>query len=585
MTDPAGPVTDPAAPVAGPAAAVLHVGEDGIRLRSDEDFVADVLFDGRRIWSFWVLRDSEPDADGTRFVAWPKRLTRFLDGRTRLSIRAHVEDRELYDADVRFGSSEEPISVVNADGQELGMDKYGRLQVTFETRTSRDVEPLLDAVEEVLDALRRAGVEPFLAYGTLLGAVRQGGLIGHDSDADLGYVSRHTAPVDVVRESYRLQRRLAEAGYQVRRYSGAGFAVLVEEDGGVVRGLDVFGGFFSEGHLVLMGEIRVPFAEEWVRPLGTTLLEGRRFPAPADTDRFLSATYGPSWRVPDPAFSFGTPPSTSRRLDDWFRGLVVRRSEWDARYQASIRERVAVRPSRLARMVLADETEAGLDGAGVVVDLGCGRGQNAYWLARRGLRTEGLDYSHRGYQDLRRRAAEKGYPARYGILNLLETRHVLAHGARLARVAGRHTVLARHLVDALPAGRGRDNLWRLADMTGRAGGRMYLDFLTAAAEDDPWARRHLLRPVDVAQVERGLRSAGGTVLLQEEFTPGPAPEEPADGNDDQPESAETPRTLEAPGTADDGDDGDDGTGRRTPEPGDRFASQRRGCRMVVEWRG
>ena len=538
--------------------AVLEVTEDGIRLTSDEDFVADLLFDGRRIWSFWVLRDSEAEADGTRFVPWPKRLTRFLDGRTRLSVRSHVEDRELWDADARFGTSEERVSVVNADGQELGMDKYGRMQVTFETRTSRDVAPLLDAVAEVLEALRRAGVEPFVAYGTLLGAVRQGGLIGHDSDADLGYVSRHTDPVDVVRESYRLQRRLAAMGYRVRRYSGAGIAVLVEEDGGVVRGLDVFGGFFSEGHLVLMGEIRVPFRPEWVHPLGTTELEGRTFPAPADTDRFLTATYGPDWRVPDPAFSFGTPPSTSRRLDDWFRGLVVRRADWDARYQARIRQHVTVRPGRLARMVLEDETSAGLDGAGVVVDLGCGQGQTAYWLARRGLRTEGLDYSYRGFHDLSRRAAEHGYPVRYGVLNLLETRHVLAHGARLARVPGRHTLVARHLVDALPPGRGRDNLWRLTDMVGRGGGRLYLDFLTAAADDDPWVRRQMLTPVAVAQVERGIRSAGGTVLLQEEIHPGPAAEE----------------------------DPDDSTGAETGTPtDDRFATERRGCRMVVEWRG
>jgi SAM-dependent methyltransferase len=298
-----------------------------------------------------------------------------------------------------------------------------------------------------------------------------------------------------------------------------------------------------------MGEIRVPFQEDWIRPLGTTTLEGRTFPAPADTDRFLTATYGPDWRVPDPAFSFGTPPSTSRRLDDWFRGFVVRRAEWDAKYQSRIRQRVTVRPSHLARTVLDDETAAGLEGAGLVVDLGCGHGQDAYWLARRGLRTEGLDYSHRGYVDLSRRAVEQGYPVRFGILNLLETRHVLGHGARVARVPGRHTVLARHLLDALPPGRGRENLWRFAAMAGRAGGRLYLEFLTAAPDDDAWVRRQLLAPVAVAQVERGVRSAGGTVLVQEEFTPGPTPEDdPA-------------------------------------EPGDPSASERRGCRMVVEWRG
>ena len=76
----------------------------------------------------------------------------------------------------------------------------------------------------------------------------------------------------------------AHGGYR------AGFAVLVEEANGVVRGLDVFGGFFSEGHLVLMGEIRVPFQPEWVHPLGTTVLEGRTLPAPADTDTSPTST-------------------------------------------------------------------------------------------------------------------------------------------------------------------------------------------------------------------------------------------------------------------------------------------------------
>ena len=76
-----------------------------------------------------------------------------------------------------------------------------------------------------------------------------------------------------------------------------------------------------------MGEIRTPFESEWIFPLGTTTLEGRTLPAPADTDRFLTATYGPSWRVPDPAFHFETPQSTHRRLNGWFRG--TRGNRWD----------------------------------------------------------------------------------------------------------------------------------------------------------------------------------------------------------------------------------------------------------------
>ncbi len=520
---------------------VLRVDADGLGLRSTSDVVVDVLFDGRRIWSFWVVRDGEAGPDDTYEVAWPARLRKFLDGRTLLAVRAHVADVELFSSELSFGSSEERIAVVNAQGQPLGMDKSGRLQLTFETRTARDVAPLLDAIEDVLGALRRAGVEAFPAYGTLLGAVREGKLIGHDSDADLAYVSRLSVPVDVARESYALQRRLADMGYRIRRYSGAGFAVLVTEADGSIRGLDVFGGFFTDGYLVVLGEIRLPFREEWIFPLGTTELEGRTLPAPADPERYLAATYGDSWRVPDPAYVFGTPASTSDRLDDWFRGVVEGRAEWDGRYQARLGREPRTDPDRLAEIVLERE-----DAPGVVVDVGCGSGHNAYWLATQGLHTEGMDFSYRAFQDLQQHAGAEGVDVTYSVMNLLELRHVLGHGARLARVPGPHVVLARHVVDAVPP-RGRANLWRLASMLGRSGGRMYLEFLTHAEEDDPWPQRHLVRPRDPDGVAAALEAVGGTVLLRKEIGLGGGKKGKADGDD--------------------------------------LAGRRRGCRMVVQWHG
>src|SRR5690606_31888265 len=226
-----------------------------------------------------------------------------------------------------------------------------------DTRSAEHVAPLLDSIEEVLQALRNAGIAAFPAYGTLLGAVRGGKLIGHDSDADIGYVSDHTHPVDVVRESFRIQRRLARAGYKITRYSGAAFKVDVVEADGSVRGLDVFGGFITtDSHLVLMGEIRTPFEREWIFPLGTTTLEGRTLPAPADTDRFLTATYGPTWRTPDPAYHFETPESTHRRLNGWFRGTRVGRDGWARTWSRAHRDGVEPEP--------ADEVAEWVLGAG-----------------------------------------------------------------------------------------------------------------------------------------------------------------------------------------------------------------------------
>ena len=250
----------------------VRVDDEGIHAATDAEVVLDVLFDERRIWSFHLPRDGEEQGDGY-VVPWPSPLRRFLNGHTHLQVAEHVA-------------------------------------------------PLLDSIEEVLGALKQAGVDAFPAYGTLLGAVRGGRLIGHDSDADLGYVSRHTHPVDVVRESFDLQRALSEAGYVISRYSGAAFKVDVTEGDGSIRGLDVFGGFLRDGWLHLMGEIRTPFREDWIFPLGTTTLEGRTLPAPANTDEFLVATYGPTWLVPDPAYVFETPDSTHRRLNGWFLSLI-----------------------------------------------------------------------------------------------------------------------------------------------------------------------------------------------------------------------------------------------------------------------
>jgi SAM-dependent methyltransferase len=486
-----------------------------------------VLFDGRRIWSFWVLRDSEPRADGSRFVPWPKRLTRFLDGRTQLSIKAHVEDRELYDADAQFGTSEDRVAVVNADGQQLGMDKYGRLQVTFETRTSRDVEPLLDAVAQVLAALREAGVEPFLAYGTLLGAVREGGLIGHDSDADLGYVSRYDHPADVVAESFRLQRHLVARGLSVTRYSGLAFRVNLREGDGVMRGLDVFGGFMRDGHLYLMGEVGTPFREEWVWPLTTVTLEGRRYPAPAAPEHLLAATYGPSWRTPDPAFKFETPRETVRRLDGWFRGTRGGRSLlWGMPAPRRLRVR-PVRASATLSWVREAEPEIG-----TFVDLGCGTGTDAFWMAKRGTPAVGVDFKPSHYRVMEGRAHREELPLTFLWANFNELRSSLVSGAALARCTGPRVAMARHVADALDRA-GREQLLRLAETVVRDSGRLYLQVLRGSpgetasrgrggvdvGGDDGERedrRRAGLSPVDVDALVAEIEERRGRVLSRQD---------------------------------------------------------------------
>jgi hypothetical protein len=352
-------------------------------------------------------------------------------------------------------------------------------------------------------------VEAFPAYGTLLGAVREQDLIGHDNDVDLGYVSRHTHPLDVIRESFRLQRNLRERGYAVDRYSAAAFKVEVIEADGGVRGLDVFGGYFLDGRLYLMGEIGTPFEEEWIFPLGTCTLAGRTLPAPARPEKLLEATYGPGWKVPDPAFHFATPRTTYRRLNGWFRGSRVMRNEWDRRF-STLREKMPkVAPSPLAEHVASQEAELAH-----LVDVGSGRGADALWFARRGVATLGLDFAWGAANAVRRKAAEETAPLELGWMNLHELRSVMAWGATVARFERPTVVMANHLVDATDL-RGVESLARFARMALGGGGRLYADFCVLGPDEEryiPEGRGDRLRPKHAERVARTLEQAGAVIV-------------------------------------------------------------------------
>ncbi|WP_436701233.1 methyltransferase domain-containing protein [Nocardioides sp. BYT-33-1] len=488
-----------------PTLAVTAVDEEGLLL-SDvaEDRALDVLFDDRRIWSFWSLRDTAeeaPDRPAERRIAWPDRMRRFLDGATRLSVRDHVAGTVLHDEETTFGAGEGRIAFVNKQGLPVALDKSGRFHPEFSVRSGDQLEPLLEAMHRVIAVLEEEGIAAFPAYGTLLGAVREQDFLGHDSDADLGYVSRHGSPVDVVRESFRLQRALAARGMATFRYSGGAFRIDVEESDGSVRGLDLFGGFFAgDGKLYLMGEVGVDFREEWILPLSTVTLAGHEFPAPAEPERLLEAMYGPHWRVPDPAFKFETSAATKARLDNWFRGLSPYRREWQTNRDHR-KGPVDAPASDLARRLAAAATPDTH-----VLDVGAGRGSDALHLARQGFRTTAYDYVPQTLRKAERRAGREGAPLEVRTISLTQLRSVLAEGARVAREQGPRAVLARHVLDATTE-RGREGLLRFAAMALRGGGRLYAEFATGAGETDEG-----LYPVPLDSVLAEIDRFGGSVL-------------------------------------------------------------------------
>jgi SAM-dependent methyltransferase len=146
-----------------------------------------------------------------------------------------------------------------------------------------------------------------------------------------------------------------------------------------------------------------------------------------------------------------------------------------------------------------------------VVDVGCGRGVDALWFARQGVRVTGLDYVIRAAEAVQSLAAAEGLDAEFRQLNLVELRSVLAGGARIAGEPGRKVVTGRHIADATDK-YGRAQLWRVCEMMLRGGGRLYLEFLVRRGAGDSFARRNHLRTLPVDLVVAELEGRGATVV-------------------------------------------------------------------------
>jgi 2-polyprenyl-3-methyl-5-hydroxy-6-metoxy-1,4-benzoquinol methylase len=143
-------------------------------------------------------------------------------------------------------------------------------------------------------------------------------------------------------------------------------------------------------------------------------------------------------------------------------------SMWDGRY----RERDAMWGSEPNRFLV--EAVADLD-RGTALDLGCGHGRNALWLAERGFTVTGLDLSPVAIEQADALAAETGVAVEFEAVDLLtwtpndrlwdlvvlaylhlpETMRQSVHAAAVSGVApgGRIVVIAHHL-DNLDRGTG-----------------------------------------------------------------------------------------------------------------------------------
>lgn len=486
-------------------APVVRVDEQGIHFDGGFDGAGDVVFDDHRVWSFAVeSATTQPGQPVT--VPWPKTLKRRLDGHA--VVRVVAGDREHFNGRVQFGEGTEPLSFVDKHGTPIIIDKWGLIQRTFEARRgSGVVEQMVGVCREILEVMRRdCGIEGWIAFGTLLGAARSGGVIGHDSDIDLCFLSEKQTPAEMAAEIWDIARALSRAGMQVQHKSGSFITVKFRAPDRSVSSIDIYTAFFLEGMLLETATVRAPMPRSAVLPLREIEFEGTMLPAPADVPAMLALSYGPGWQVPDPSFQHQPGPEIVRRFNGWFGSLMRQKRDWTHLNTRARSEQAA--PSEFAAWV-ADQ----VDPDERVVDLGAGWGADVELYASRGLAASGLDYALP--TGVRKRTASG---ARLGSLNLYDLRDVLTRGAGLARYPGRQVLTARGLLETLEPD-GTRGLWQLVAMALRGGGRLFVESEALSPADAVVRTAELgggrVRSLSPVLVEDAVRRAGGTVVWRE----------------------------------------------------------------------
>lgn len=468
-----------------------------------------VTFDGQYVWSFAPERDGALTGEGRR-VDWPETMRTRLDGTAHVRVHDSISEAVYFDAPVAFRGNAEPFALRDTHGHPLSVDKSGHLTRVF-SETGSDIrrhiaEGTARAIADLRDSV---GIDAHVSYGCLLGAVREGRMIGHDSDSDLAYLSAYTHPTDIVRESYRMEREMRALDWKVVRMSGADLKLFLPLPDGRSVHVDVFGAFHVGSTFYQLGGRSGHLPREALTPVSTVMLEGVELAAPADPEKVLEFLYGPGWRVPDPSFQPEDPEPGVRRLDGWLRGPRRHVTEWNELF----RDRRADIPRTKSTFAVWAVRRMPKDAT--VVDLGTGNGRDTVWFTRRRLHVIAFDYAGTPVRQTRRRLAklDQGSDVRMLVLNDLRT--ALLAGAELSREAVPPYLYGRELVGCLDA-EARSNLWRLCSMSLRHGGALFLEYAAARDGLAGTTVEGLVTRVHTDDLVAEIEAAGGQVVHREE---------------------------------------------------------------------
>ncbi len=267
-----------------------------------------------------------------------------------------------------------------------------KLDVEWQTKVMALYGRTSEIVREAL------GYDVFFVYGTLLGAVREGGFIGHDADFDAAYVSRHRTGPEAAAELQDVALLLIRHGLEVECMAAQ---LHIQDPQDPTTRIDLFHTWFDGA-----GLIRFPFGVAGSTQLSEDDWQGYReidFPGgkglvPVAADQLVEHLYGADWQRPKPGFNWNLD-----RTDAAEDGVLTTAMRTKV-YWANFYSRTSYRDGS----TFFEFVNARADTPATIVDIGCGDGRDGCAFGTAGRAVLGLDQSPVGIEHANAHAAQLG---------------------------------------------------------------------------------------------------------------------------------------------------------------------------------
>lgn len=448
-----------------------------------------------------------PAEDGSAHFRFPvKDMWRFCGPEDRVTVRVGERSLPMPGGGMHYAptkKAQEPLSTLaqRLDAGEL-IDSSGSLSLPkyLDVGWQQSVTGLYEQIRTAVVEL--TGNEPFLVYGSLLGAVREGRPLGHDCDFDSAYVSQHTDPELVKDEAGRLAVALQERGFSVE----ARVTCIHVSDAKRTQRIDLYHLYFNDDDELRLawGAVSpVPFRkDQWQ---GTERIEfgGAVVTAPRNAEALVATFYGPNWRIPNPGFDW-TKERVTRATEAYFPTELRPVINWQDHWTHTAEHSASSFSGLMERLALEPE---------LVVDLGCGDGRDVPRFVRGGARVLGVDRAPAAIDSARGRRLEQEF-ATFEVCDLADP-GTLASAVRSWRTGERPVLFyARQLLDSITADMQAVLLAELDELM-RPGDTIALEFRnskdTTLTNHEKWSCGR--RVVGPATVRRWLDAAGFETMV------------------------------------------------------------------------